>query len=246
MRHSKSISHPMLRVIVLIFLSGVSWGQLVSNNAVINGGTYICQNGGVILVQEPGGGFDIGFDADKINGLKVSGNNVINGGTFEGGYGDDSFPFTVRDGGFGALLVDGTNTINGGVFSGGTAVPGLTDGLGIGVDVSSISSLNIQAGTILDGALFYVRSNGRLDLTVSSNVNFIGDGLVKTGAGSLEFQQLNLGGSGSLSINEGDAIFFNGLSLGSAENITLGDSSSLILSNGINLAGTISGMEGRY
>ena len=67
---------------------------------------------------------------------------------------------------------------------------------------------------------------------------------MKTGAGSLEFQQLNLGGSGSLSINEGDAIFFNGLSLGSAENITLGDSSFLILSNGINLAGTISGMEG--
>ena len=46
-------------------------GQLVTNNAVINGGTYIGQNGGVILVQEPGGGFDIGFDADKINGLKA-------------------------------------------------------------------------------------------------------------------------------------------------------------------------------
>ena len=112
------------------------------------------------------------------------------------------------------------------------------------MDVSSISSLNIQAGTIHDGALFYVRSNGRLDLTVSSNVNFIGDGLVKTGAGSLEFQQLNLGGSGSLSINEGDVSFFNGLSLSSAENISLGDTSSLILSNSIDLVGTINGIEG--
>ena len=51
MRHSKSISHPMLRVIVLIFLSGVSEGQLVTNNAVINGGTYIGQNGGLILFK---------------------------------------------------------------------------------------------------------------------------------------------------------------------------------------------------
>ena len=108
----------------------------------------------------------------------------------------------------------------------------------------STSSLNLQAGTIHDGALLHVKSNGRLDLTVSSNVNFTGNGLVKTGEGSLEFQQVNLGGSGSLSLNEGDAIFFNGLSLGSAENIILGDSSSLILSNGIDLAGTINGIEG--
>ena len=71
-----------------------------------------------------------------------------------------------------------------------------------------------------------------------------GNGLVKTGAGSFEFQQLNLGGSGSISINEGDVIFFNGLSLSSAENISLWDSSSLILSNGMDLVGTIIGIEG--
>ena len=41
------------------------------------------------------------------------------------------------------------------------------------MDVSSTSSLNIQAGIIHDGALLNVRSNGRLDLTVSTNVNFI-------------------------------------------------------------------------
>ena len=245
MRHSKSISHSRRGLISLLFLASVSEGQLVTNNAVINGGTYLGQNGGVYLNQQPGlDGFTINYDPLIINGLTANGNNVINDGIFEGGDGDDSFPFTVRDGGFGVLFVDGTNNVNGGVFSGGTAVSDLTDGSGIGVDVSSTSSLNLQAGTIHDGALLYVRSNGRLDLTVSSNVNFTGNGLVKTGAGSLEFQQLNLGGAGSLSINEGDAIFFNGLSLGSAENITLGDSSSLILSNGIDLAGTISGIEG--
>ena len=186
----------------------------------------------------------ISIDEQKINGLTAIGNNIINDGVFEGGDGVDFFSIAVKDGGFGVLFGDGTNTVNGGIFSGGSSVSGLMDGSGIGVDVLSTSSLNLQAGTIHDGALLHVRSNGRLDLTVSSNVNFTGNGLVKTGEGSLEFQQVNLGGSGSLSINEGDAIFFNGLSLGSAENITLGDSSSLILSNGINLAGTISGMEG--
>ena len=33
------------------------------------------------------------------------------------------------------------------------------DGSGIGVDVLSTSSLNLQAGTIHDGALLHVRSN---------------------------------------------------------------------------------------
>ena len=80
MRHLKSISHPMRGLIILLFLSGVSWGQLVTNNAVINGGTYIGQNGGVIL-----SGTAFSIDADKINGLTASGNNVINAGVFEGG-----------------------------------------------------------------------------------------------------------------------------------------------------------------
>ena len=239
MRHSKSISHYKLGLIILLFLTGVSWGQLVTNNAVINGGTFIGQNGGLFV-----SGAAVSIDEQKINGLTAIGNNIINDGVFEGGDGVDFFSIAVKDGGFGVLFGDGTNTVNGGIFSGGSSVSGLMDGSGIGVDVLSTSSLNLQAGTIHDGALLHVRSNGRLDLTVSSNVNFTGNGLVKTGEGSLEFQQVNLGGSGSLSINEGDAIFFNGLSLGSAENITLGDSSSLILSNGINLAGTISGMEG--
>ena len=238
MRHLKSIRHSKGALIISLFLAGVSEGQLVTNNAVINGGTYIGQDGGLFL-----SGTAFSIDPLKINGLTATGNNIINSGFFEGGDGQN-FPLAVADGGFGVLFGDGTNNVNGGIFSGGSAVTGLTDGSGIGVDVSSTSSLNLQAGIINDGALLYVGSNGRLDLTVSSNVNFTGNGLMKTGAGTLEFQQLNLGGSGSLSIDEGDVIFFNGLSLGSAENISLGDSSSLILSNGVDLAGTIIGIEG--
>ncbi|MFL2781281.1 MAG: hypothetical protein ACJZ9G_03560 [Rhodospirillales bacterium] len=238
MRHSKSISHSRLGVILLLFLTSASWSQFVTNNTVINGGTYIGQDGGLFL-----SGTSFSIDPLIINGLTATGNNIINAGVFEGGDGQN-FPLAVTDGGFGVLFGDGTNNVNGGIFSGGSSFSGVTDGSGIGVDVFLTSSLNLQAGTIYDGALLHVRSNGRLDLTVSSNVNFTGNGLVKTGEGSLGFQQLHLGGSGSLSINEGDAIFFNGLSLGSAENITLGDLSSLILSNGIDLAGTISGIEG--
>ena len=63
-------------------------------------------------------------------------------GVFEGGNGQN-FPLAVADGGFGVLFSDGTNNINGGIFSGGSAVTGLTDGSGIGVDVSSTSSLNL-------------------------------------------------------------------------------------------------------
>ena len=204
MRHLKSIRHSKGVLIISLFLAGVSEGQLVTNNAVINGGTYIGQDGGLFL-----SGTAFSIDPLKINGLTATGNNIINSGFFEGGDGQN-FPLAVADGGFGVLFGDGTNNVNGGIFSGGSAVTGLTDGSGIGVDVSSTSSLNLQAGIINDGALLYVGSNGRLDLTVSSNVNFTGNGLMKTGAGTLEFQQLNLGGSGSLSIDEGDVIFFNG------------------------------------
>ena len=106
-----------------------------------------------------------------------------------------------------------------GVFS-GTAVPGLTDGLGIGVMYLQFRVL-IFIAEYHDGGFILCKINGRLDLAVSSNVNFMG-WISEDGAGSLEFQQLNLGGSGSISINEGDVSFLNGLSLSSSIYFTRG------------------------
>ena len=46
MRHLKSIRHSKRGLIILLFLVGVSEGQLVTNNAVINGGTILVRMAG--------------------------------------------------------------------------------------------------------------------------------------------------------------------------------------------------------
>ena len=67
-------------------------------------------------------GFSIGFDADKINGLTATGNNIINAGVSKA---EMEMIVSVYGSRWGlwSLISDGTNNINGGIFSGGTAVP---------------------------------------------------------------------------------------------------------------------------
>ena len=84
--------------------------QLSTNNAVIDGGTYQGDPGGLSFIPE------VVFGPDRINGLNMTGTNTINAGTFSGGEGSSAFPQMIRSGGAGVAITGGTNIVHGELF----------------------------------------------------------------------------------------------------------------------------------
>ncbi len=218
------------------------WAQISTNGAVISGGEYIGNDGGVSL----GSGGVLQIDADSISGLNGSGNMVVSNGTFRGGAGDP-FTFAVHDGGSGLSLTDGTTAVYGGIFGGGDAASAAyEDGFGIALNVSAASnaSLSIYGGTISDGVSIAVGQDGVASYCSTTNASISG-GVIKSGSGTLQVADWQAGTLQELEVAGGSVVFTNRYLLHAGGSVTLSSADALLVaSNGLEVADQFHGVSG--
>ena len=210
--------------------------QLSTNNAVIDGGTYQGDPGGLSFIPE------VVFGADRINGLNMTGTNTINAGTFSGGEGSSAFPQMIRSGGAGVAITGGTNIVHGGTFSGGLAANDLfDDGVGISVEANNETArLSLLGGAVSDGMRLHAHEGGQIDLSISTNVQFSGV-LFKSGDGELAIQDWQSGTLQEVDLQGGSIVLTNLFELGGSGNWTMASGAVLRAEGGLDLAGVISG-----
>ena len=210
--------------------------QLSTNNAVIDGGNYQGDPGGLSFIPE------VVFGADRINGLNMTGANTINAGTFTGGEGSSAFPQMIRSGGAGVAITGGTNIINGGTFSGGLAASDLfDDGVGISVEANNqTAKLSLLGGVLSDGMRLHAHDGGQIDLSISTNVQFSGI-LFKSGDGELAIQDWQSGTLQEVDLQGGSILLTNLFELGGSGGWTMASGTVLRAEGGLDLAGAISG-----
>ena len=231
-----------------IFLLGFSFSgfevhaQVSTNDAVISGGSFIGNDGGVSL----GDDFTLLIDPASINGLNASGSMIISNGTFVGGDGD-LFSFAVHSGGSGLQLTDGTTAVHGGNFEGGSAASAAyADGFGIQLNVSAASNgvLSIFGGTITDGVSIAVGENGTAEYHTTTSAAISG-GVEKSGSGTLLIKDWQAGTLQELEVAGGSVLFTNRYVLGAGGSVSLsGASAVLVASNGLAVAGQFNGVSG--
>ena len=246
MRLLKSIKLAFLVIVIISHSFGdgdhAPFNHAGSYNYPLNDDVMIGQEGSI---DSPNGGHG-NYHSGSYNGIVST-----DFATFMGGSGGVVVNSSFTPHGGSGLYINNTSlNITNTIFTGGSGGVNFTfegydfgeQGHGIewNTDIGNASYLNLVSSSVTNGIEVNSFAGSQLNLSYT-NTSIIG-GIDKLGAGTLNIESRDENSLNDLDIKDGSVIFSDYLTIGSEEQITLSSQNSmLIASNGLNLAGNLSG-----
>ena len=246
MRLLKSIKLAFLTIVIISHSFGdgdhAPFNHSGSFNFPLNDDVMIGQEGSI---DSPNGGHG-NYHSGSYNGIVSS-----DFATFMGGSGGVVVNSSFTPHGGSGLYINNTSlNITNTIFAGGSGGVNFTfEGYNFGeqghgiewnTDVGNTSYLNLVSSSVTNGIEVNSLAGSQLNLSYT-NTSIIG-GIDKLGAGTLNIESRDENSLEDLDIQDGSVVFSNYLTIGSEEQISLSSQNSmLIASNGLNLAGIVSG-----
>ena len=246
MRLLKSIKLAFLTIVIISHSFGdgdhAPFNHSGSFNFPLNDDVMIGQEGSI---DSPNGGHG-NYHSGSYNGIVSS-----DFATFMGGSGGVVVNSSFTPHGGSGLYINNTSlNITNTIFAGGSGGVNFTfEGYNFGeqghgiewnTDIGNTSYLNLVSSSVTNGIEVNSLAGSQLNLSYT-NTSIIG-GIDKLGAGTLNIESRDENSLEDLDIQDGSVVFSNYLTIGSEEQISLSSQNSmLIASNGLNLAGIVSG-----